>query len=683
MKKSFFKKIFSILLCVALLFCGACEEEYEDSQQVCEHEWKEATCERAKYCKNCYLEEGSPLGHDWTEATCFSSKKCKRCNKSSGIHLNHEGGEATCSKRPICEKCNQEYGFKLNHSLKDGVCEDCGYEHSVTDSSYFDFTLLENGSYSIKVKDKENLPTKVVIPATYENASVTQIEKRGFASCLNLEEIEIPTSVTQIEEEAFLNCPSLIEIALPEGVSEIKKDTFLYCVSLNRIKIPSTLTYIAKDAFFACYNLHETHLAEVGSWFNISFAGTNDNPVTKSRYLYFENQTVKEMTVPEGVLKINSNALSYVAIERVEFSKTVCEIDSGAFRFCESLKEIAFSGGYGSLIKIGSFAFEGCVNLQEVDLSNSPILKEIGSYAFNDCNNLKRVYAYDLNSWLNITFNSEEANPLFNNADLYVGGKLVQTLEIPEDIQSINKYTFSGCQSIQKLVLHKDVLAIERYAFHNCSSLAEISYTDRSRLRTIGSSAFYNCESLLELIIPESVQSIGDYAFNKCSKLKKVVFEFGSKVTTLGSCFDSCPELEYVELPYKLTDLREDFSSSPKLRQIENGIAYVDGWVVGVVEDVRTLRFKNGTKGIGLSIPYRTAEGIKKIYIPKSVRCITKGAFANCTSATFYCEVQSKPNTWIDNWNPLNRSVVWGYTEESTDSSSSTSSSNNSNSSAS
>lgn len=36
MKKSFFKKIFSIVLCVALLFCGACEEEYKDSQQVLE-----------------------------------------------------------------------------------------------------------------------------------------------------------------------------------------------------------------------------------------------------------------------------------------------------------------------------------------------------------------------------------------------------------------------------------------------------------------------------------------------------------------------------------------------------------------------------------------------------------------------------------------------------------------------
>lgn len=128
--------------------------------------------------------------------------------------------------------------------------------------------------------------------------------------------------------------------------------------------------------------------------------------------------------------------------------------------------------------------------------------------------------------------------------------------------ESLKEIAFSGCQSIQKLVLHKDVLAIERYAFHNCSSLAKISYTGRSGLCTIGSSAFYNCESLLELLIPESVQSIGLYAFKGCSKLKKVVFEFGSKVTALEYCFGSCPELEYVELPHKLTDLQEPFSSS-------------------------------------------------------------------------------------------------------------------------
>ena len=671
MKKSWLKKIFSILLCVALLFCGACEEEEESSiEQECVHEWVEATCEKVKFCKKCQVKEGSALGHDWMEATCTSPKKCSRCNKTSGIHNSHEGGTATCSQRAVCENCKQEYGFKLEHAFHEGVCLECEYQRIPTDVDYyFDFTLLDDGSYSIKAKNKENLPKKVVIPESYNGEPVTKIERRGFAGCVDVEEIDIPTTVTQIEEEAFLNCPSLIEIALPEGVSEIKKNTFLYCISLKRIKLPSSLSYIANDAFFACYNLTETHLLDVSSWFNIEFASENANPIKKTRYLYHENQKITELAVPEGVVTVNKYSMMFSTIEKIEFEKSVCKIDDYAFAYCENLKEIAFKQ-YTSLVSIGSRAFYNCTNLETVDLSNAPILSEIQSDAFSWCDNIKRVYAYDLKSWLNIEFDSGSANPIHKDADLYVGGALLETLELPDDVTTVKDYAFFNCGSLKKLIFSKNTAELKSYAFAGCDLLTEIEFFKYGKLAIIGTYAFSGCDELLKVVIPTSVKYVGTYAFNDCAKLKSAIFESGGGITSLTNCFTKCPELEEVKLPNKLKHLNDSFEASNKLKKVVNNVAYVDNWAVWVVEKTTVIQFMSGTKGIAVSIPYYFADQIKKIYIPKSVNNISKGAFKYCSSAMFYCEAEKKPANWIDDWNPLNRPIAWGYSDNTSSSSS-------------
>ena len=110
--------------------------------------------------------------------------------------------------------------------------------------------------------------------------------------------------------------------------------------------------------------------------------------------------------------------------------------------------------------------------------------------------------------------------------------------------------------------------------------------------------------------------------------------------------------------------LSENFYASTKLRQNENGVIYVEDWVVDVVGKVQTLRFRDGTKGVGVGIPYYIAEELEKIYIPESVMYISQGAFSNCNSAKFYCEAQSKPKTWIIDWCPSGSFVKWGYTDE-------------------
>ena len=52
---------------------------------------------------------------------------------------------------------------------------------------------------------------------------------------------------------------------------------------------------------------------------------------------------------------------------------------------------------------------------------------------------------------------------------------------------------------------------------------------------------------------------------------------------------------------------------------------------------------------------------LETIVIPLAVTTIENNAFATCASLTIYCEATSKPEGWDDNWNPMDRPVVWGY----------------------
>ena len=52
---------------------------------------------------------------------------------------------------------------------------------------------------------------------------------------------------------------------------------------------------------------------------------------------------------------------------------------------------------------------------------------------------------------------------------------------------------------------------------------------------------------------------------------------------------------------------------------------------------------------------------LTSIVIPKSVLVMGKGAFDGCTNLTIYCEAISRPTSWVEDWNPDNRPVVWAY----------------------
>lgn len=71
-------------------------------------------------------------------------------------------------------------------------------------------------------------------------------------------------------------------------------------------------------------------------------------------------------------------------IKRITIPKTVTKIEDGAFKNCSNLKEIVFEEGT-KLEEIGDWCFWSS-ELKEITLPKT--LKKIGSYTFDDYTNL-------------------------------------------------------------------------------------------------------------------------------------------------------------------------------------------------------------------------------------------------------------------------------------------------------
>ena len=150
---------------------------------------------------------------------------------------------------------------------------------------------------------------------------------------------------------------------------------------------------------------------------------------------------------------------------------------------------------------------------------------------------------------------------------------------------------------------------------------------------SIGNLAFSNCTSLTSIVIPDSVKSIGDYAFYGCPIEMAII-------TTDAIDYISNKSLKTVILTGGTSIGSEAF--------FYNG------------SNLTSIVIPNSVTSIG-GFAFKGCTSLTSIVIPNSVTSIGKYAFSDCDSLKIYCEVESKPSGWKDDWNPSNCPIVWGY----------------------
>lgn len=272
---------------------------------------------------------------------------------------------------------------------------------------------------------------------------VTSIGDSVFFSCGNLTSITIPNSVTNIGSDAFSSCVSLTSIEIPSSITSIKSGAFSYCHGLTNIDIPSSVTSIGSGPFTGCSKLTSINVNEASKTYK-SIDGVLFTKDEKTLIRYPENKEGTSYIISDSVTKIGGNA----------------------FYYCTGLTSITIPS---SITSIESYAFDCC--------------------AFTD------VYISDIAAWCEIEGDSGQLSRSAYN--LYLNGKLVANVAMPNNVTSIRSN-----------------------AFNNCRSITSVTFDENSKLTSIEANAFKNCTSLTSIIIPNSVTKLAVDAFSGCDNLQ-------------------------------------------------------------------------------------------------------------------------------------------------------------------
>ncbi len=328
---------------------------------------------------------------------------------------------------------------------------------------------------------------------------------------------------------------------------------------------------------------------------------------------------------------------------------------SGFFYKNTNIKNIIIESG---VTYIGNYAFYGCSNLTSVSIPDSVI--SFGTSAFGNCSSLNQVNISDLKAWCNIDFKNISDNPLWYAQNLYLNGSLVKDLIIPDDITSINNYTFARCSNLESITIPDSLISIGTEAFANCTNLTRVNISDLSSwcnikfaektsnpaycaqnlylngilvedliipdgVTSINDYAFYGYSKLTSITFPKGVSSIGEYAFFNCDNLTNL--SLSDSVTAIGAfAFAYCEKITNITIPKSVTSFGTQSFYNCSLNKVE--ISDLEAWCNIDFETylANPLYYAHNL--------YLNGSLVKSVTIPVSRTTIKNYTFSGCSSLT-------------------------------------------------
>ena len=135
-------------------------------------------------------------------------------------------------------------------------------------------------------------------------------------------------------------------------------------------------------------------------------------------------------------------------------------------------------------------------------------------------------------------------------------GSDITTINIPNNIKTIDNRAFEDCQHLTSVTIPDSVETIGDRAFAQCSSLKSLKLgngLDVSKYRTLnslGNNVFLRCTSLETLTLPESVSYIPYKAFYGCENLKEVIVT-SNTLHVDAEAFSKCSDDLKIIIPWK------------------------------------------------------------------------------------------------------------------------------------
>ena len=322
-----------------------------------------------------------------------------------------------------------------------------------------------------------------------------------------------------IGDYAFQYCDDLASITIPYSVTSIGSYAFYCCEALITVSISEYVTHIGDAAFSSCADLVSINVDENNDNY-ISVDGILFNKSQDTIIQYPANHANTNYTIPDYITTINSYAFSgCVNLEEIIIHDNIINIANYTFSNCSKLVSVVLPK---SLTTIGDRAFSGCTGLTEITITENVI--SLGDYAFYNCTalteiNFNATYLNDLTSSNNVfSYAGQNGSGITVN----IGANVIR---IPAYLFYTSRYnvsTYSPYIIAVNFAENSQCTSIGDYAFSYCDDLTSIIILDS--VISIGNNAFSYCDGLTSVIIGGGVMSIGDGAFNYCRSLNNVYF---------------------------------------------------------------------------------------------------------------------------------------------------------------
>ena len=324
-----------------------------------------------------------------------------------------------------------------------------------------------------------------------------------YSSKDSIKYIDFSGGITGIGNNAFSGCSSLISVIFPETVVFIGNDAFSWCSSLISVTLSKTILFIGNSAFSKCSNL--------------------ESPA-----------------IPSSVKMIGINAFASCP----QWGSG--ELGDMQWTLNSETGELTFSGS-GNMPEFypgGAPWYPSKLTIKTVDIGDG--ITSVGSYAFYGCSNLEQVTPPSTVTSIGFNANAKgatipstvkrpmlcgmECSAPFSDGVLTIEGSGEMTDFSYSTSLSESRITapwYSMKSSIKEVRISEGITSIGSYAFYLHSSLSSVNIPNS--ITKIGNRAFSGCSSLTSINIPSNVKTIGDSAFSGCSELESISVDENNK----------------------------------------------------------------------------------------------------------------------------------------------------------
>ena len=210
-----------------------------------------------------------------------------------------------------------------------------------------------------------------------------------FAQCMSLTSVNFGEKVKDVPAYSFKGCTEIRYVTFSNSTEKIGKEAFADCTSLSYVEIPLSVQKVESKAFYNTGIYEPIYNENIF----VSYAGEAseykipDGIKIIAEKAFYENETLKSISIPNSVVKIDDYAFNEAKnLEKITIPNSVKEIGQDAFKSCTKLKTITLPNSITSLEKE---TFMGCVELKSIVLPNS--IESIGANVFYWCDKIESV----------------------------------------------------------------------------------------------------------------------------------------------------------------------------------------------------------------------------------------------------------------------------------------------------